>query len=105
MLVEWFLPESTKRHGRGRIRAKPDIFATWTPLSERELGAGDVCLPPVLVSAKTVLAGNVTLDAESCITFDVLDRLNAEHGIDVSGVSLSRTARGNLYRAHLLMSH
>ena len=101
ILVERFVPESTRAGGRNR--ARPDIFAPWTALAERKLRAGDVVLPPVIISANQVLAGNVSLDEDGCIPFDIFDRLQADHGIDVSGLSLSRTARGNLYRAHLLM--
>ena len=102
MLVEWFVPESSKRTGRSKLR--PDIFAAWSPLAEQELGpASDVRLPPVLVPVQTVLAGSVELDTEGCIPFEVFDELQKKHAIDVSGMALSRTRRGDLYRAHLLM--
>ena len=101
ILVEWFVPGSSRRSGRAR--ARPDIFAGWGPLSAREVAPGDLSLPPVITPASSVLAGNVELDEEGCIPFENLDRLQTEHGIDVSGLSVSRTSRGNQYRAHLLM--
>ena len=102
MLVEWLLPESTK--SGGRHRARPDIFGAWTPFAERQLAASEVVLPDVIVPQDTVLVGAVELEEDKYIPFACFDRLRADYAIDVSGFSLSRTPRGNMYRTHLLMA-
>ena len=102
MLVEWLLPESTR--SGGRHRARPDIFAAWTPFTERRLGACELVLPDVIVPQANVLVGAVELEEDKYIPFACFDRLRANYAIDVSGFSLSRTPRGNMYKTHLLMA-
>ena len=95
ILVEWFLPESSR--SGGRHRARPDIFAAWTPFAERQFGGSDVMLPGVIVPQGNVLVGAVELEEDKYIPFACFDRLRADYAIDVSGLSLSRTPRGNMY--------
>ena len=102
VLVEWLLPESTRTGGRSRARL--DIFCAWRPVGDRPLGDGAIELPDIVIPAQSVLIGNVELEEHDFIPFSCFDRLRQDHDIHVSGFALSRTARGNVYRAHLLMS-
>ena len=101
ILVEWLLPESTRL--KGRSRARPDVFAAWKPFSEREVSADELVLPDIIISADSVLIARVELDESDYIPFPYFDRLRNDNAIDCSGLALSRTARGNMYRTHLLM--
>ena len=60
--------------------------------------------PSVRVHRDDVLLMNVELDNESRIPFAAFDALRTKHALDVSGVYLSLTHRGNLYRAHTLQT-
>ena len=64
--------------------------------------AGEVDMPPVVVPVADVLEYNFDLE-EGKIPFKVLDALRTTHGIDATALSVSRTALGNVYRAHVLM--
>ena len=58
-------------------------------------------LPDPLVHQDDILECNFEMDP--AIPYEVLDSLRLKHGIDVSGLSISLTHRGNLYRNHALL--
>ena len=47
----------------------------------------------------------ITLTGLGTIPYTVLDTLRLEHAIDVTGISLSQTHLGHLYRAHVLTTN
>jgi hypothetical protein len=43
------------------------------------------------------------LSSDATLPYDVFDALRSHHGIDVTGLSVSSTHRGNLYRSYALL--
>ena len=79
-----------------------DIFGPWTSLED--ISADDLriaTLPSPLVSATDILDWNFEWK-DQCLPFETLDALRTQHGIDVTGLNTSLTAKGNLYRAYAL---
>ena len=107
ILVAWWVPgtSAAATAGTGKKAKVIDIFGPWEPYGELRLqtaAAADV--PEVRVPRSDILLMNVELDADSRIPFAAFDALWTTHAIDVSGVSLRLTHRGNLYRAHVLQT-
>ena len=104
ILVAWCVPgasaAATLRAGK---KAKViDIFGPSEPYDELKLEtAAAASVPEVRVTRNDILLMNVELDADSQIPFAAFDALRTAHALDVSGVSLSMTHRGNLYRARV----
>ena len=46
---------------------------------------------------------NFDLGNEGTLPYDVVDALRQQHGIYVTGLSTSRTHKGNLYRSYALL--
>lgn len=103
-LVEWLHPlKSTERKfASGKKKQILDIFGRWLPVDSFQVGDLEE-LPKPLVDPKDILLWNFELTEDSEIPFSTLDQLLDVHGIDFTGLSLSATHRGNLYRTHRLM--
>ena len=102
ILVAWWVPGASPM---GKYAEVIDMFGPWEQYDELNLEtAASASVPSVRVPRDDVLLMNVELDADSQIPFAAFDALRAKHGIDVSGVALSLTHRGNLYRAHALQT-
>ena len=92
----------------GRKKKILDIFGGWVPADEISLRETEV-LPSVMQPASKILVWDFEPeqaedDAGSLlIPFAVYDKLLDEHNIDMTGLSLSSTKRGNLFRTHRLM--
>ena len=92
----------------GRKKKILDIFGGWVPADEISLSETEV-LPSVMQPASKILVWDFEPeqaedDAGSLlIPFAVYDKLLDEHNIDMTGLSLSSTKRGNLFRTHRLM--
>ena len=79
-----------------------DLFGPWDaadglPLME---------LPPfpgATIQPQQVLEHNFDLEQDGSLPFSVFDELMDKHNIDVSGLTMSNTARGNQFRTHRLM--
>ena len=54
-------------------------------------------------SAGTPAARNFELSSEETLPYGVLDDLRLKHAIDLTGVSLSMTRRGSMYRSYVVM--
>ena len=105
VLVAWLVPGQAPRsdYRRGRRVDVTDIFGPWRPwarLNPRE--ATRCTLPHPLIDVSTVLEANFDLTEENTIPYPIFDRLRAIHGVDTTGLNLSSTQRGNLYRAYAL---
>ena len=79
-----------------------DIFGSWMDVDGFSLSELEN-LPSPILHPKNVLAWGFELTESSEIPFEVLDLLLDNKGLDFTGLSLSATARGNLYRTHRLM--
>ena len=103
-LAQWYFPGKSREANMkvGRKKQVLDIFSSWSPadtIPVEEL----VPLPPSIVKADKILLWGFDLENDSQIPFKVLDRILTEHHIDITGLLMSSTNRGNLYRAHRLM--
>jgi len=94
----------------GRKKKILDIFGGWVPSGEISLCETQV-LPSVMQPASKILAWDFQPEQEEdsdaaslLIPFSVYDHLMDVHKIDVTGLNLSSTKRGNLYRMHRLMA-
>eukprot|EP00974_Lingulodinium_polyedra_P059189 5700693-Lingulodinium_polyedra.AAC.1 len=59
--------------------------------------------PEPTVGIQSVLEANFDLKEAQSLPYDVLDATRAQHAIDLTGLNLSTTKRGNLYRSYVLM--
>lgn len=103
-LVEWMHPlKSTEcKFIAGKKKQMLDIFGSWMDVDGFSLSELEN-LPSPILHPKNVLAWGFELTESSEIPFEVLDLLLDNKGLDFTGLSLSATARGNLYRTHRLM--
>jgi hypothetical protein len=103
-LVEWLHPLKTTecKFASGKKKQMLDIFGAW--VSVDSLILSDIeNLPSPVIRPPDVLLWGFDFTDNSEIPFSVLDSLLDDHGLDFTGLSLSATARGNLYRTHRLM--
>ena len=102
-IVQWWHPsygkEASLRQGRKKVIL--DLFGEWKPADTMTLHDLEV-LPPSIVKSDKILLWGFQLD-EGQLPFEVIDQIVDQLQIDVTGVLLSSTTRGNLYRAHRLM--
>ena len=68
-------------------------------LSLEEMGA----LPDPVVKTTDVLEWGFDLTVDHELTFETLDAVMDKHRIDITGLSLTSTSRGNRYRTYRLM--
>lgn len=104
--VQWWLPGQSKKanHKGGKKKLVMDIFGPWFPADSLTL-ANLQALPPPLVKADDVLEWGFGLTEDKQIPFETLDVIMDKHGIDITGLTLSSTSRGNQYRMYRLMKH
>ena len=93
----------------GKKRKILDIFGPWVPADHLSLDEVET-MPSVMQPASKVLAFDFDPETDEeapngqvSIPFHVLDHILDVHKIDFTGLSLSSTKRGNLYRTHKLM--
>ena len=80
-----------------------DIFGPWEQYDALSLEiAACYTVPCVRVPRGEVMLVNVELDSDRRIPFTVFDSLRTAHNVDVTGLAMSLTHRGNLYRAQVL---
>ncbi len=105
-LVNWLVPgQSNSADGRGgRKRKVLDVFGAWTAINNTPIG-DTPRLPPIQLPSSSVLEWGFELDGENCdcVPFTVLDKICDKHQIDITGLSVSSTPRGNTFRAHRTM--
>ena len=78
------------------------MFAEWFPSDAVKLD-DMLPLPPSIVRSEQVLLWGFEPEEDSKIPFQVLDMLMDQRHIDITGLRMSSTARGHLYRTHRLM--
>ena len=104
ILVAWWVPGLSPQANfkPGRKKHVVDIFSAWRPLDSLRLDeAKDSVMPPVIVPKGDIVELNVDLDCDK-IPYPCFDKLSAT-GIDVTGLNLSTTPGGNIYRSYILM--
>ena len=88
----------------GRKKDVLDIFGSWTPMEDFSIAAlRQASLPHPLVNSDDILEWNFEWGPEHTIPYETFDALRLRHGIDVTGLNLSLTHRGNLYRSYALL--
>ena len=99
-LVQWMIPgESREANFRpGRRKDVRDIFGPWHAADSVPL-ANLPPLPPALIEPKNVLVWGFEFDKSNLLPFSLFDQILG-FDIDVTALSISSTARGNLYRVH-----
>lgn len=102
-IVEWYHPQMSKEANmrQGRKKQILDVFGPWVPCEQVEVSSLEP-LPPSVIKADQVCWWGFELEDGDKIPFDVLDGI-MDDGMDITGLNMSSTPRGNLYRAHRLM--
>jgi len=106
----WYHPLSSpeKNFRVGRKKKILDLFGPWVPVADLSLSETE-SLPSVMQPASKVLCWDFEPEEDdsgsggASVPFTVFDQLMDIHHIDVTGLSLSSTKRGNLYRTHRMM--
>ena len=104
-LVRWHVPPLVNRKlATGKKGGRQlDIFGSWAEFDDVHLSmvhGGN--LPDPMASLEDVLDSNFEMTENNELPFDTLDTLCQQHDLDVTGLSMSQTPRGNLYRAYVL---
>ncbi len=82
-----------------------DVYGSWQAADNLPLAElAELQLPSPIIEPSQVLMWAFELEEGGVIPFSVFDELFSKHKVDCTGFSISMTARGNLYRAHRLMS-
>lgn len=105
-IVQWYHPQQSQIANRraGRKSQLLDIFGIWVPSSRMALQDLEPLPSPRVKGADVIDWDFEVEDSEGgvLIPFSTLDRV-MECGIDITGLNVSQTRRGNLYRTHRLM--
>ena len=102
-IVQWWHPDVSKEASMkpGRKKQILDVFGPWMPSDQMVVDALEP-LPPSIVKPSLVFLWGFEHEEENKLPFSVLDGIMDE-GIDITGLNMSTTNRGNLYRAHRMM--
>ena len=100
--VVWYVPglASAETFRSGTKKKLLDIFGPWTSLHTLTLAECRACnLPSPVVNLADILECNFALSSDGTLPYDVFDALRRQHGIDVTGLSMSSTHRSTVYRS------
>ena len=105
VLLYWLpQPAPVMRASGGKKKMIPDVFGPWIALHSLALAdAQEVHLPDIIMN-KTDILEVFDMTADDKLPYRIFDKLRTKHGIDMTGLSLSQTHLGNIYRAHVLMA-
>ena len=106
LVVVWYVPglASAETFRPGTKQKLLDIFGPWTSLHTLTLAECRACnLPSPVVNLADILECNFALSSDGTLPYDVFDALRRQHGVDVIGLSMSSTHRGNVYRSYALL--
>lgn len=106
VMVAWWVPSpgANVNFKKGRTKQVMDLFGPWRPMGQMTVAElTGTAMPEVLVSQQACLEMNFSLTAEHELPFEVFEALRKKHSIDVTGLSLSLTKRGNVYRRFALL--
>ena len=106
LVIQWLIPPLGPRISRGgRWKDGVDIFGKWRHHSSIHMKeAAAVLMPGAQVRRSDVLMGPIGLD-DCTIMYTDLDILVDEHGIDITGLTWTRTKNGSVHRNYRLMTH
>ena len=80
------------------------MYGPWRPTDELTTATLQKCvLPAPLISLTSVLECNFELTENNELPYSVFDALRAQYNIDMTGLNMSSTRRGNMYRSYVLM--
>lgn len=81
-----------------------DVFGAWAPAEVFSVAAlRDSSLPSPLVQTEAILEWNFEWGPDHTLPYEVLDSIRIQHGIDMTGLNMSLTRRGNAYRSYALL--
>ncbi len=81
-----------------------DVFSPWSPVDQADVRMlRKTNLPDPLINMSDILVANFEWSEEMTLPYDVFDELRLDHGIDVTGLQMSMTHRGNVYRSSALL--
>lgn len=110
ILVQWWLPpfDTQVAFKKGPKRTMVDIFGVWRPVDDIVLAQvrefAHFVLPATILSlSEEVIHSTLALEPDNSISYNDLDILRKDHGIDMTGLAVSATARGNQYRNYVLL--
>ena len=104
--VVWYVPglASAETFRSGTQKKLFDIFGPWTSPHTLTLAECRACnLPSPVVNLADILEYNFSLSSDGTFPYDVFDAVRRQRGIDATGLSMSSTHRGNLYRSYALL--
>ena len=102
----WFPPLApVSRLGGGTKRNMFELFGDWVPFDTLMISEAELVDFPDITVRKADILEVITLTGLGTIPYTALDKLRKEHAIDVTGISLSQTHLGHLYRAHVLTTN
>jgi hypothetical protein len=79
-----------------------DIFGPWYPAESFRLDDLDP-LPTPVVKTTDVWEWGFDLTENHELKFETLDDIMDKHNLDITGLNLTSTSRGNKYRTYRLM--
>ncbi|CAK9105722.1 OTU domain-containing protein, partial [Durusdinium trenchii] len=102
-IIQWWHPGKSKEANlkAGRKKAILDLFGEWAPTDDLPLTELEP-LPPSILSPSKILIWGFNLESGQ-VPFEILDKVMDLDFVDLTGLKLSSTKRGSLYRAHRLM--
>ena len=89
----------------GKKKMMVDLFGDWAPCDTLTISEAELVDFPDITVKKANILEVITLTGLGTIPYTALDKLRLEHTIDVTGISLSQTHLGHLYRAHVLTTN
>ena len=104
VFVVWYVPglASAEAFRSGTKKKLLDIFGPWTSLHTLTLAECRARnLPSPVVNLADISECYFALSSDGALPYDVFDALQRQH--DVTGLSMSNTHRGNLYRRYALL--
>ena len=107
VIVQYWVPPvaPVSRTGGGKKKMVVDLFGDWAPLDTLMISEAELVDFPDITVQKADILEVITLTGLGTIPYTALDKLRLEHTIDVTGISLSQTHLGHLYRAHVLTTN
>ena len=105
--VQYWVPPvaPVSRVGGGKKKMVVDLFGDWAPFDTLMISEAELVDFPDITVQKADILEVITLTGLGTIPYTALDKLRLEHAIDVTGISLSQTHLGHLYRAHVLTTN
>ena len=98
-------PGAYQPPGGGKKKMVVDLFGDWAPFDTLMISEAELVDFPGIIVQKADILEVITLTGLGTIPYTALDKLRLEHEIDVTGISLSQTHLGHLYRAHVLTTN